>query len=290
MKLTEINIRDPFVMEAGDVYYLYGTRASRFGYKVGGFDVYTSVDLQHWNGPTECFNSGKNGLNRGVNWAPEVHRYRDSYYLFATFTRENGLRGVFVLKADSPQGPFYRHSARAVTPESWECIDGTLYLNRAGEPFLVFCHEHTQIKDGTICYLKLSENLDAAISEPVVLLSASSPDWVKHKWKIRHYITDGPFLYRTAGGRLLMLWSTFIKRKYAVAIARSDNDEIDGRFIHLPPLVTNNGGHGMIFRAGDRLMLTYHSPNRTNFERPIFQELLDTGDGIEILGSAVKGI
>ena len=284
MRLTEINIRDPFVFREEYVYYLYGTRAKRFGRRVGGFDVYTSVDLQNWDGPFECFSSEKNGLNRDVNWAPEVHKYRDAYYMFATFTKENGLRGVYVLTAENPMGSFQRYSSRAVTPDLWECLDGTLYLNREGEPCLVFCHEHTQIKDGTVCYLKLSEDLKTAVSEPVVLFSASSPDWVKHKMRGRHYITDGPFLYRTSNGRLLMIWSTFIKEKYAIGVARSDNDDIDGQFVHLPPLVTNDGGHGMIFKADNRLLLAYHTPNKTDFERPMFRELLDTGDDLKIVG------
>ena len=284
MKLTEINIRDPFVVKEDSAYYLYGTRAKHFGRRTGGFDVYTSADLQNWNGPTECFNSENAHLNRDVNWAPEVHRYKDSYYLFATFTRANGLRGVFVLKADTPLGPFYEYSLGPVTPESWECLDGTLYVSCEATPYLVFCHEHTQIKDGTICYLKLSDDLKTAISEPTMLFCGSSPYWVKHKRIFKHYITDGPFIYRTSGGRLLMLWSTFIKKNYVLAVAQSDNDEIDGNFFHLPPLVTNDGGHGMIFRAGENhLMLTYHTPNQTNHERPVFKELLDTGNGIELL-------
>ena len=39
MKLEDINIRDPFVLNDGGVYYLYGTRAKDFGCHTGGFDV-----------------------------------------------------------------------------------------------------------------------------------------------------------------------------------------------------------------------------------------------------------
>lgn len=80
--------------------------------------------------------------------------------MFATFTRESsGLRGTFILKADSPLGPFVPHSNGTVTPEDWECLDGTLYINRQGKPYIVFCHEHTQIIDGTICYAPLQDDL-----------------------------------------------------------------------------------------------------------------------------------
>lgn len=97
MKNLEINIRDPYVLEVEGVYYLYGTRAKGFGKKTGGFDVYTSLDLEEWSGPVECFDSEKYGLNRDVNWAPEVHIYKGTYYMFATFTQENGFaRNLYI--------------------------------------------------------------------------------------------------------------------------------------------------------------------------------------------------
>lgn len=136
MKNNDINIRDPFVLYENGKYYMCGTRANNFGKKTGGFDVYVSENLENWSEPIECFNSEEHNLNYQVNWAPEVHKYKDAYYMFATFTREsNGLRGTFILKADSPLGPFVPHSNGAVTPEDWECLDGTLYLTREGKPY-----------------------------------------------------------------------------------------------------------------------------------------------------------
>ncbi len=283
MKKTDINIRDPFILAESNRFYLYGTRASNFGNRTAGFDVYISNDLENWSEPIECFRSDKNGLNRGVNWAPEVHKYNGCFYMFATFTKENNLRGTYILKSNHPEGPFVPHSIGAVTPFEWECLDGTLYINKNGEPYLVFCHEHTQIIDGTICYVKLKKDLSGADGEPVTMFSASDPYYIAEKASGEHYITDGPFLYRTLNGKLLMIWSTSINGSYAQCIAKSDNGEIDGNFIHLPPLFTDDGGHGMIFKAKDKLMLTLHSPNITDYERPVFIEIVDTGDTIKIV-------
>lgn len=85
-------------------------------------------------------------------------------------------------------------------------------------------------------------------------------------------------MYRTKSGALLMIWSTFINHKYAQCVARSDNGSITGNFEHLPPLITDDGGHGMIFTANGELLLTFHSPNQTGFERPRFIRLEDCGD------------
>ncbi len=282
MLAEDINIRDPFVLAENGRYYLYGTRAADFGRKIGGFDVYVSDDLKAWNSPVCCFDSEQAGLNREVNWAPEVHKYDGRYYMFASFTGENGLRGTYALVSDSPLGKFCPHSAGALTPDEWECIDGTFYCEN-GTPYLVFCHEHTQAVDGEICYLPLSADLKRPAGQAKLIFKASSPAWADKKPAGEHYITDGPFLYRTKSGALLMIWSTFIDHKYAQCVARSKNGSITGGFEHLPPLITDDGGHGMIFRAGDDLLLTFHSPNQTGSERPRFVRLSDCGDHLKIV-------
>jgi GH43 family beta-xylosidase len=281
MKLTDINIRDPFILNENGKFCLYGTRARNFGVKVGGFDVYVSDDLENWSDPVCCFDSEKYEMNRDVNWAPEVHKYKGAYYIFATFTQPNGNRATYALKSDSPLGPFAPWSDGPLTPSEWFSLDGTLLIDE-GVPYLVFCHEHVQIKDGTVEYLRLSDDLKKAVSEPKTIFKGSSPYFIEDKENAERYVTDGPFLYRTTNGELLMIWSTFINGKYAQCLAKSSNAHIDGEFVHLPPLITDDGGHGMVFRDGERLCLTFHTPNQTDYERPVIIELVDTGDGIEL--------
>lgn len=283
MKLSDINIRDPFILYENKTYYLYGTRAKNFGINTAGFDVYKSTDLENWSEPIECFNSEKHNMNAEVNWAPEVHKYNGRFYMFATFTKDNNLRGTYILSSDLPDGEFVPYSDGAVTPYDWECLDGTLYINKNGIPYLVFCHEHTQIIDGTICYIQLSDDLKTTIGEPKLIFSGSDPYYIEKKPDGMHYITDGPFLYRTKDDELIMIWSTFIDGKYAQCMAKSDNGEIDGEFIHLDPIITNDGGHGMVFKTNDSFYLTYHSPNKTDYERPVFRKIRDNGDKIELI-------
>ena len=279
MKNSDINIRDPFVLNENGKYYMYGTRAKDFGCRTSGFDVYVSDSLSSWSDPIECFRSSDYRLNEGVNWAPEVHKYNGQYFMFATFTKENGLRGTFILSSSSPLGPFRPHSDGAVTPFEWECLDGTLYVE-GGKPYIVFCHEHTQIIDGTICYSRLSDDLTHAIGEPVTLFKGSSPFYVEKLPEGDHYITDGPFMYRTRSGCLLMLWSTILHNQYAECIVRFGSGSIKGEFEHLPPLLDSDGGHGMLFNSDGKLVFTFHSPNRSGFEHPHFKEVIDNGDSI----------
>ena len=279
MKCKDINIRDPFVIYKDGTYYMYGTRAANFGVRTGGFDVYTSTDLENWSEPRQVFDSGIYGLNQGSNWAPEVHFYKGSYYMFATFIKPDGLRGTYILRSDSPMGPFRPHSNGAAIPEGWECIDGTFYVED-NQPYIVFCHEHTQITDGTICYMRLSEDLTKTVGEPVTLFSASSPDYVKEPLGDGHYVTDGPFMYRTVKGELLLLWSTFINGDYAECLVRFSGGSIKNPFIHLDPLTNDDGGHGMLFESENGLYLTFHRPNHSGSEHPVFIKVEDRGDTI----------
>ena len=282
MKTQDINIRDPFVLAENGLYYMYGTRAENFGQGVGGFDVYISDDLENWSEPYECFNSADAGLNMHVNWAPEVHKYNENYYMFATFTSKKGIRGTHILKADSPLGPFAIHSNGAVTPDDWMSLDGTLYVSRDQTPYIIFCHEHVQIKDGTICFAELSKDLTRVVGETVTLFSASSPYWADKKPEGENYVTDGPFLFRTKTNELIMIWSTFIQNQYAECMVRFNGGEIGTDFVHLEPLIKNDGGHGMIFKKDDELILTFHTPNQTLFERPSFKKLTDKETHFEL--------
>ena len=284
MTCAEINIRDPFVLAKDGTFYMYGTRAAGFGVRTGGFDVYTSTDLVTWSDPIPVFDSEQFGMNRGVNWAPEVHVYRGRYYMFATFTKEDGLIATHVLSADSPLGPFAPHGDGPLTPDGWGCLDGTLYVSPEGTPSLVFCHEHTQISDGTICAVELSEDLKRPVSEPLVLFAASESGTAEAIpfGGGMNFVTDGPFMYRSVSGMLFMIWSSFIGGRYAELAVKFADGTLGTNFEHLPPLYTEDGGHGMIFRDGERVLLTFHSPNASGSEHPRFIELEDLGDRLTV--------
>ncbi len=287
MKKEQINIRDPFVVYEHGLYYLYGSRAKNFGCRTGGFDVYISKNMDEWSDPIECFDSEKHNLNTHANWAPEVHKYKDKYYMFATFTRENGLRGTFSLVSDRLTGPFVPHSKGALTPAEWECLDGTLYVDKTGVPYLVFCHEHTQIKDGTICYVRLNENLDATEGEVTTLFCASSCEWVDpikvgNPIKEDHFVTDGPYMYCSKTGELFMIWSSFIKGNYAELSVKFKEGKLGLEFEHQKPLLDSDGGHGMIFSNDENNYFIYHTPNMTGCEHPVICLFEDKGSTIAI--------
>lgn len=282
MKADEINIRDPFILVENQAYYMYGTRGETAWSNGKGFDVYKSNDLVEWEGPVQVFDSAAYGLDRGVNWAPEVHKYKNGYYMFATFLQENGHIGTYILYSGTPEGPFMPHSQGTVTPKEWKSLDGTFYLDRQGKPYLIFCHEWTQIQNGTICAVRLSEDLSKAEGEPILLWKGSDLPGAEKK---SDYVTDGPYLFRLKNGSLLCMWSSSIHNTYVQAAAISKSGEIHGSWVQLPELLyTADGGHGMLFNALDgRLLMTLHSPNTTLEEHPVFIELEETENGLAVV-------
>ncbi|QJD88100.1 glycoside hydrolase family 43 protein [Cohnella herbarum] len=273
-------MRDPFVLkqESEGCYYLYGsTDPNIWKGKAIGFDVYKSRDLEDWEGPFPAFRPEPDFWSDTNYWAPEVHAYDGKYYMFATFKAEGVCRGTQILVADQPVGPFIPHSDGPVTPHDWECLDGTLYVDEDGTPWIVFCHEWVQVKNGTVCASRLSPELDRAIGEPILLFSALDASWVDAVKGGAGYVTDGPYAYRCNNGELLLLWSSFRQGRYAQGIARSVSGGILGPWVQEPePIYENDGGHGMIFRTFEgKILLTLHAPNSTPDERPVFIELAE---------------
>lgn len=289
MKNKDLQIRDPFVLPVQEkqLYYLFGSTDKNIWGEGTGFDLYISRDLEEWEGPFPAFRPDENFFAKRNFWAPEVHSYKGSFYMLATFRRtDNELLGTAILAADRVEGPYLPHSSGPVTPAEWACLDGTLHVDAVGEPWMVFCHEWTQTGDGEICAMRLNPDLRGAAGEPVRLFSASQAPWTERlaskstpEWAV--YVTDGPFLYRDAEGRLLMLWASFADNRYAQGVAVSHSGEVTGPWVHQPePLYRENGGHGMLFRTfGGELMLALHAPNRTPEERPLFLPVAEGSSG-----------
>jgi len=174
MKLNEIHIRDPYVLVDDNKYYLYGTRADEIGNECSGLDVYVSEDLENWSKPIEVFTKPADFWADRNFWAPEVHRYDGNYYMFVTFQSETRKRGVQILKANSSEGPFLVHSDGPVTPEEWSCLDGTLYIEN-DVPYMIFCHEWTQVGDGEMCAVELTADLKNSSGKPFCCLKHLNP-------------------------------------------------------------------------------------------------------------------
>jgi beta-glucosidase len=303
-KLAHLRVRDPFILPDPDTqtYYLCVSLRPSEGRPRHGVGVYTSKDLETWAGPTTIFEIPVDFWAQGSIWAPELHRYQGKYYLLLTFNADKPLpesatrpdgelpsdwaplvqRGVQVLVSESPLGPFRPFHNRAHLPVDLMTLDGTLWVED-GVPYLIYCHEWVQTKDGTIDLVRLKDDLSDVEGQAVTLFRGSDAPWVRPGRD--RYVTDGPFLYRTHTEKLLMLWSTFGWFGYMTLVAASESGSVHGPWVQQPrPLFMQDGGHGMVFHRFDGTpMVVLHHPNRPPNERALLFELEDEGDTLTIV-------
>ena len=279
---TGVRVRDPFVLEYDGVRYMYGT-----GLKQDGYGCVYSTDLKNWSEPVRVYEPQGACDGDGDWWAPECHYYKGSFYLFATYrSAATGKRGVGIFRSPDPLGPFEIITGGHITPKETDSIDGTLYVDDDGQPWMVYVSEWTSAEDGigSMMAAKLSDDLTSFISEPVLLFRATDGS------RKNAFVTDGPFLYKTKSGRLIILWSNFSESGYSVLISSSSNGRIDGKWSQQPGELYKatekhpDGGHAMLFTADDgTLIMSVHSPNMEADENPTTAKFIpveDTGDTI----------
>ena len=135
-------LRDPYVVVADGVYYAYGTNWQCYVNKSGKLDgEWKRSEVSPTVVVPEDFVK--------QNWAPEVHVVGGKYYMFTTyFSSKTQHRGCSVFKSDTPEGPFVQISDGHFTPDYWDCIDATLYVDEENQPWMVFVHEWTCTDDG----------------------------------------------------------------------------------------------------------------------------------------------
>ena len=275
IKREYIRIRDPFILtdKENGCYYMYGTTALDEGTTRAGnsFSVYKSLDLENFEEPKTVVDGSVLGFWADRDfWAPEVHKYGGKYYLFGSCIAEGKNRATHIFVCDTPDGSFVPVSEKAATPQEWMCLDGTLWVED-GKPYLVFCHEWLQVRDGRICAVQMSSDLTERIGECVTLFSATAcPEVVEIGSQKRGYVTDGPYLFRE-DGRLLMIWSSYVPGHYAVLLAESESGSVLGPWRQLGNRFNFDGGHAMIFETLDGVrMMALHSPNSGCVERAVF--------------------
>jgi beta-xylosidase len=305
--LSDIPAHDPFVFadSRNGFYYLYTGGSPRIhGMESYGVLTYKSTNLTEWEGPYIVFTvpEGCWAHPQHGAWAPEVHAYKGRYYLFVTLHNNDKRlegepiqgfskhwRGSVIAVSDSLEGPFQLLNEEShVLPETMMTLDGTLYVDEDEIPWMVYCHEWIQTIDGTIEAVRLKEDLTEAVGEPVRLFSGSEALWDNEEalpeGDVRVYVTDGCQLYRTSGGHLIMLWSSYQAGSYVQTIARSTTGHLKGPWEQLPPLVKEDSGHGMMFQTLEGAwMLILHQPFQMPKSRCKVFEMVDTGDSFKVV-------
>jgi beta-xylosidase len=307
MHMPDMPLHDPWILAnaADHTYYLYTSNVPMLtGVTERGTMVYRSSDLKSWQKPVVVFRTSEMRWAQNGAWAPEVHVWKGKYYLFTTVhddtkalmpgknaSRPTYRRGTISAVSDSPLGPFHPLNADGpLAPDDFMTLDGTLYIDPAGKPWLVYAHEWIQKTDGTMEAMPLADDLAHSVGRPEFLFKASDAPWLDAHGTAStddtRYVTDGPELYRSKDGHLLMLWSSYDNGSYVETLARSKTGKLEGPWEQLGPLVEQDSGHGMLFHSFDgKLMMVLHRPFKN--ARGKLYEMRDAGDRLEIVKERV---
>ena len=299
--LDSIVLSDPFILadKKTNLYYMTGT---------GGM-LWESKDLKLWNGPYKVAQTDPNSWMgpKPMIWAAEIHPYKNKYYYFATFTNQavkidtvqgNVIerRASHVLVSDKPDGPYLPMQDPTYLPADQPTLDGTFWVDEDGKPYMVYCYEWLQNLNGTIEKIELKPDLSGTIGKGKVLFRAFDSPWSRGKDQAGkegpHKVTDGPYLFRTATGRLGMIWTSWIHNVYAQGIAYSESGTLDGPWTQEKDIITPpNYGHGMLFHtlAGKPLMSVHsHKVVNGRYQRiPRLFEIDLSGDKL-VVGKPYK--
>lgn len=91
-------------------------------------------------------------------------------------------------------------------------------------------------------------------------------------------------MYRTKGGKLLMIWSSGTNNGYVKAVLCSGNGNINRSWKHSDKLLfEKDSGHRMIFDSFDgQKYFVCHQPNFSPYERPILKRIVENNGTLEL--------
>ena len=273
---AQVAVRDPFVFVDSKTqsYYIHANGGNKI-------IIYKSKDLKMWRRIAEAsFLPEAAFWGTKDFWAPDLFLYNSKYYMFITVSSDTQKRGSTILVSDKPEGPFKPLVNAPVTPKDWMCLDASLYIDKASQPWLIYGRSWQEVTDGEIYAQKLSSDLKSVTEAPVLLFKATAASWVGSLTVngVRGYVTDSPVIYTLDDGTLAMTWSSFDKGgRYVIGQALSVSSNLSGPWQQISqPLNSDHGGHAMLFRDFEnKLKISYHSPNNANWRLKIYDVAIE---------------
>ena len=256
-------VGDPFVMRYNGRYYLYcSTKDDEIG-----IQCWVSDDLITWEYTGLC---ATEAVTKSA-FAPEVVYYNGSFYMYTS----PGGNGHYVLKSDSPSGPFV-----AVTDNFGLSIDGNVLIDDDGAWYF-----YSAAYNGIMRYTMSAPdkvNVDSGVMIPCDL----------HGWTEGSMIVKyGGLYYMTYAGN--HVWSAGYRINYAI----SDRSPVEFEHVDNNPLLLSTDkqtvmgiGHSSTVLGPnlDEYYIVYHSfkdaPRRNmNIDRIVFN-----GTGTVVLGATTE--
>ena len=246
--LEDIHLADPTIFLHDGTYYLYGTSQGNLSDKGQGFLVFTSDDLEHWEGPkgaTDGF-ALKQGEAFGTKgfWAPQVFEHKDKFYMAYT-ANEN----IAIATSDNPLGPF-TNPTREPLEAPVKQIDPYVFIADDGAKYLY----HVRLTEGNRIFVaEMKDDFMGIKPETLKPVLSAEENWENtqnEEWPV----SEGPtVLKKDSLYYLLYSANDFRNPDYAVGYAVSENPmgpwekRTQNPIIEKEDVGINGPGHGDVF-------------------------------------------
>lgn len=287
-----LTMGDPFVLADGSGYYLYGTTAVAEGFRCWWSDTMTD-----WQDRGLAFRKTPDSWGQETFWAPEVIKYRNRYFMVYSSqppkTKSFSAR-ICLASSDRPEGPF-ENVAAPLFDNGWACIDGHIFLDSDGTPYLYFTKVEV-IQEASKRYLsgvnygvRIKADLSGMDGEPVLCTQASQAWELPEKGRSR--CTEGAFVFKR-NGTYYMTFSAnhYAEPFYGIGYATAatplgpwtqspDNPLVERK----PEIGVSGPGHNCVIPSpdGKELFMVYHThadPERPSGRRVVYMDRLEVGD------------
>ncbi len=207
-----IALADPTIFHHNGEYFLYGT-----GGDVGkGFLVYTSRDLNKWEGP-KGYSAGYaliEGESFGTDgfWAPQVFHRNGKFFMAYTANEQ-----IAIAESDHPLGPFKQKKLTNIGGNSKK-IDPYIYFDQDGRIYLY----HVRLQDGNRIFVaQMKEDLSDIIEGTLKECIKGEKGW-ENTQSVPWPVAEGPTVIKR-NGLYVMMYSAndFRNPDYAVGVATS---------------------------------------------------------------------
>ena len=188
---------DPAPMVYKDMVYLYTSHDAddARGFTMRDWLCYTTTDMVNWtdHGPVASLKnfkwadaaiSGWGGFDNGA-WAPQCIERGGKFYIYCPLQG----RGIGVMVADSPYGPFTDPLGKPLIGAQYDSIDPTVFVDDDGQAYLYWGNPN-------LWYVKLNKDM-----------ISYSGDIVKEPVKPKNY-QEGPWFYKHNGHYYMAYAST----------------------------------------------------------------------------------
>ncbi|SFQ22285.1 Glycosyl hydrolases family 43 [Flavobacterium akiainvivens] len=260
-------LADPTIFAHNGVYYLYGTKNNP-NIQGEGFLVYTSTDLENWEGPAGAHDgfAFKKGDGYGTTgfWAPQIFQHNNKFYMAYTANEQ-----IAIAEADSPLGPFTNNGTQI--PSTGNQIDPFVFFEN-GTPYLY----HVRLVNGNKIFVaEMEADLSAIKPETLTECITATKPW-ENTENVGWSVTEGPTVFKQ-GDLYYMLYSAndFRNKDYAVGYATSSSLYGPWDKENNSPIISRNilsqpgTGHGDLFydTAGN-MQYVFHTHFNNNMVDP----------------------